>query len=804
MKLKAFLYFLFTVVASVACAQSTITGQVMTDGVALSGATVALKGTSISSVTNAEGKFELHGVSYGAYTVVVFFVGKQTIEHPIQVAREKVVLLFTMTDLEGALSEVVIEDKREQALGLTRLQSVENFSINEGKKNEVILLQNITANLSTNNPRQIYSRITGLNIWESDGAGLQLGIGGRGLSPDRTSNFNTRQNGYDISADALGYPESYYTPPVEALDRIEIIRGAASLQYGTQFGGMLNFRFREGPSDKKIELTSRQTFGSWNYFGTFNSIGGTVAKKKLNYYTYYQYKTGDGYRPNSDFDYHNAYASVKYQATEKLLLNIDFTHMNYLAHQPGGLTDKMFEDDARQSVRERNWFSVDWNLLAVTLNYSFTPRTQLNIRNFGLLAKRQSLGNLERIHVADNGGNRTLIDGTFKNFGNETRLLHRYQWLNKTHAFIAGVRLYRGHSASKQGDGNDGSQPDFYFVKPDSLDSDYEFPNYNYSAFVENIFEINEKLSITPGIRFENIQTFSDGYYTTRLTDGAGNIISETQTPEQLEKRRSFIIGGVGVSYRINDRIELYSNISQNYRAVNFTDLQIVNPNTYIDPDIHDEKGFTADGGIRGSANDKFTYDVTMFYVAYKDRIGQMERPHPVLGNSSRYKGNIADARIVGIEAFTEFNLTNFLKVNPSLQWTAFINASVISAHYLEGDDNSVEGNEVEMVPPVLVRTGTSLKWKSIGATLQYAYTSEHFSDASNAELTSTAVEGIIPAYQVMDLSLSYTWKHFKLEGSCNNLLNEQYFTRRADSYPGPGIIPADGRGFYFTLQGKF
>jgi Fe(3+) dicitrate transport protein len=70
-----------------------------------------------------------------------------------------------------------------------------------------------------------------------------LHYGGRGLDPNRTSNFNTRQNGYDISADVLGYPESYYATP-EALEEIQVIRGAASLQYGTQFGGLVNFKIK--------------------------------------------------------------------------------------------------------------------------------------------------------------------------------------------------------------------------------------------------------------------------------------------------------------------------------------------------------------------------------------------------------------------------------------------------------------------------------------------------------------------------------------------------------------------------------
>jgi Fe(3+) dicitrate transport protein len=88
----------------------------------------------------------------------------------------------------------------------------------------------LTANKATNNARQIFAQVVGLTI-SSDG-GLQLSIGGRGLDPNRTSNFNTRQNGYDISADVLGYPESYYATPTEALEEIQVIRGAASLQYG--------------------------------------------------------------------------------------------------------------------------------------------------------------------------------------------------------------------------------------------------------------------------------------------------------------------------------------------------------------------------------------------------------------------------------------------------------------------------------------------------------------------------------------------------------------------------------------------
>lgn len=707
------------------------------------------------------------------------------------------------------IREIEVRGQSEAGFASDRMRGVENFGIYKGKKTEVIALSEITANVATNNPRQIYGRVTGLNIWESDGAGLQLGIGGRGLSPNRTANFNTRQNGYDISADALGYPESYYTPPTEALERIEIIRGAASLQYGTQFGGLLNFRFKRGPEGKKMELTTRQTGGSWGFFGSFNSIGGTILQGKLNYYGYFQYKRGDGWRPNSEFNYRCAYASADYRATPKLSIRFDLTRMDYLAHQPGGLTDKLFADDSRQSVRSRNWFQVDWNLAAVAINYDFSEKTRLNVRNFGLLAQRQSLGNLERINVADFGDNRTLIDGTFRNFGQEARLLHQYSIGELPQTLLIGYRLYYGYSTAKQGDGSDGSGADFSFMHPENLEnSDYAFPNRNQAVFFEHIFNLSTRWSLTPGVRYEHILTRSDGYFNQRVLDAAGNVIVQNKVYDRQERARGFVIGGLGAAYKPDAGTEWYANISQNYRAINFTDLRIVNPNFVVDSNLRDERGFTADLGIRGGKSGFFTYEITAFYIAYEGKIGQVLRADlPPLYNDYRFRSNISDARNMGLEAFGEINLLHWYhREKPAAQrprLTLFVNAALVDARYVNTDDAAVRNKKVEMAPPVMLRSGLSFQHGAWRGAFQYAWIAQHYSDATNAERTATAVEGAIPAYGVADLSASYTWRMLSLEASCNNLFGAKYFTRRAESYPGPGIIPSDGRGVYVTLSAR-
>jgi Fe(3+) dicitrate transport protein len=262
--------------------------------------------------------------------------------------------------------------------GFTRLRDVEGTSIYAGKKTEVVVLNDVIGNKSTNNPRQVYSKVAGLNIWENDGVGLQLAIGGRGLSPNRVSNFNTRQNGYDISADALGYPESYYTPTTEAVERIEVVRGAASLQYGTQFGGMINFKMNSGPTDDPIAVTARVTGGSWNFFNASVSAGGTTGK--LNYYVFGQHKSGDGWRPNQEFNSNTAYVATNYQFNPRFSVSVQYTHMDYLEHQPGGLTDADFAEYPQPSVRARNWFKVNWNLGAILFDYQINSNLHFNTR----------------------------------------------------------------------------------------------------------------------------------------------------------------------------------------------------------------------------------------------------------------------------------------------------------------------------------------------------------------------------------------------------------------------------------------
>lgn len=687
----------------------------------------------------------------------------------------------------------------------TKLQTeIVGTTIYTGKKNEIIEIGKISANTSINSARQLYASVPGVNIIENDEAGIQLGIATRGLNPNRTTEFNSRQNGYDISADPIGYPETYYTPPSDGLSSIEIIRGAASLQYGTQFGGLLNFRFKDGPKDKPFELTTKQTAGSYGFFNSFNSVGGQY--KKVNYYGFYNYKRGDGWRPNSGFDVHNAYGAGKYVLSKKMTLGIEYTFMYYTMQQPGGLTDTAFGRDARQSVRDRNWFSATWNLPALTLNYTMDENNLLTSKVYALIADRKNVGDLNAINQPDNLLPRTVMSDKYRNIYMETRYIHHYNLGNNLRsAILAGIRFYHGDTHRMQGYNYTGSNANYSFGSPDSLQIDYRFPSYNAAVFAENVFQITDKFSITPGARFEYIQTNGEGY---TVADTSENI----KTWGNEKHVRKFPLLGIGLEYKIFDRTDIYANFSQNYSPVNFSDIIIIQPGMKVDPNLKDVKGYNADLGYRGQIKNIVNFDLSIYYLLYKNRIGTLLQTDGD-ENIYRYETNISNSRSIGSELYATIN---FLHLWHKYQYSnnelsLFGSVAYTNSKYIHAPNNrkQFDGNWVEYAAPWINRFGINYKNNNWMGSIEYSYTSTQYSDASNSNNSiknitdQTAATGLIPAYHTFDFTMSYQMKKWIFSFSANNFTNTKYFTRRTTGFPGPGIIPSMGSAFYTTVQFK-
>ncbi len=693
------------------------------------------------------------------------------------------------------LNPVTIKGMHER----TYLPNVSGVNIFAGKKTNVITINNGEANLPQNVGRMIFAKIPGINLWDMDGAGTQLNIGTRGTDAHRCIEMNMRQNGYNTNSDLFGYPENHYTVPMQGVKQVQLVRGSAALQFGSQFGGMMNFVMKEGDSSKVFSLESEQTTGSYNFYNSYNAIGGTVGK--VSYYAYYDNKHGDGWRPNAAFNYQSFYANIKYKFSGKGSLSFQFSRMDYRQQIAGGLTDIQFNKYPRQSFRSRNFFSPKINLPALILDYSFSKNTLLKVTTNGIWGERSSVQFINTPNIMDTVNtligsyNPRQVDRDFyQGFVMEGRLLHHYKISQIKSTLATGIRYSDEQTKRRQkGKGTTGSNYDMTVAGPYGID--LLFRTINYAVFAENVFQLNERFSVTPGFRYEVINSNLTG------------VITNATFPISYKGTRTFPLFGVGVQYQSNKNSQFYGNISQAYRPYLYANITPADQLGVIDPNLKDSRGYDVDMGYRGQYADLLKFDINGFYLFYGNKIGNLTKTAKD-GSTYQFTTNIGNSVAKGFEAYLNLSVLNALgwrieKMDLRLFTSiAYTHARYVSGALSKGTENiSLVGNHVEGVPDWINRSGIELNYRGIRSTFQVSHTSQKFSDANNTVFNNTGVVGIVPSYAIFDWSFSYKFlNHYHVSTGVNNIANVMYFSRRINMYPGPGILPADGRTFYFTL----
>jgi Fe(3+) dicitrate transport protein len=682
--------------------------------------------------------------------------------------------------------------------GVGHMLDVKGEIIYAGKKTEVILVDSLDANLAINNSRQILGRIPGLNIVETESSGFTAnGIATRGLNPVQSIEMNTRQNGYNISADVYGYNEAYYIPPMEGVRRIELVRGAASLQFGAQFGGMVNYVTEDVPKEKNFQFKTSQTLGSYGLFNSFNSVGGHY--RKFSYYGFLQYRNMEGYRPNSGQWQLSGFGKIQYTPSEKLNVGLEYSLLRNRIQMPGGLTDSLFYANPKASTRARNWLKSPWNILTAYLNLSSTDETSISVKTTYIFSNRSLVwrnedGGPEALDTIDMATGqyapREVGSEDMHSISTEARVLTNYQ-LGKTKSTLAtGIRIsYAWFKRQGGGEGTTGS--DFDLSITGDWGYNLDFTTFNIAPFAENTFRIGKQFSVTPGVRFEYLKSTANGY---KIVDNVKQIPNENRS-------RTFPLFGLGLEFKTSQNFSIYGNITQAYRPIDYSMLEPFGVTAKIDPNLKDAYGYNSDIGYRGTVKNYLNFDFSLFYLAYNDRIAEVLRTDSATGEQYAYRTNAANSVHKGVEAYIEFNLLKFINPYSKQGLSIFNSLGYTDAKYTSGE---FRGNRVEESSQIIERVGVIYSVKGFSSTFQYNYTGDAFGDATNARISSNPIAGYIPAYAVLDLSATYRINNYSINGGVNNLTNKAYFTRRTDEYPGPGIIPAVGRSFYLGFNASF
>lgn len=170
--------------------------------------------------------------------------------------------------------------------------------------------------------------VTGFGV--AQGSAGQITIRGVGGNP--TTGVLMLIDGHPQFMGIMGHPlpDSYVASDVE---RVEVIRGPASILYGSNaMGGVINIITKK-QMEEGIHGNARISYGSFNTQKYMGSAG--YKKNKFNAYISGNHDRTDGHRPNSEFSISNGYAKLGYSFNEHFHASADFSLASYEAADPG-------------------------------------------------------------------------------------------------------------------------------------------------------------------------------------------------------------------------------------------------------------------------------------------------------------------------------------------------------------------------------------------------------------------------------------------------------------------------------------
>lgn len=691
------------------------------------------------------------------------------------------------------------------------LPDVEGTRINAGKKTSNIRLQELPE-ISNGNYRQVIAKTPGLILAEESTPLVSIGY--RGYDPHRMQYFQVLEDGIPIHADMIGYPEAYYTPPFDAIERIEFVRGGAALMYGPQPAGAINYVMKKPPTDTAFSLESLNIIGSFNYYSNFTAIGGTIGR--FGYYGWYNHRQTDGFREaNSDYFLNSFSQTFTLDATGPRRWYMTLTQYDEIHGEPGGLTladgpnAVNYDKDRNGTSRFYDRMRISRYSVALIHEWDISDRTLFTFRGwwdyYQRFSRRQRGGGFGTLPTGPAAQTNQLETQQFYTFGVEPRVRHDWDWLGQTHTLSGGMLLYNTYSPRVDARGDSPT------AMTGQIRNQSQRYTWYYSIFAENKFTIGN-LSITPGVRLESIwQSVNEQINVDKASRGEG-LRDETVY--------NFVpLFGLGLEYTFTPGVQAYANVSQAYRPPIFTQAVPTSPNTVVDGNLNESFVWNYEFGFRGDPTTWITWDTSFFMIDNSDQIGTRTADN---GNITVIE-NAGRSFVYGWDSYVEVDLVGladalFNKPEPApvagnskdgktfdapvqSNWvdmygslSVYSGLTLQHGEFISGPNT---GNTPQYLSEYLYRVGIVYSWRD---RLDIAFMGT-FVGSSFADDTNTSSR-FIPSYGVWDLTVeAKVYKDYvSVVGGLNNIFDNLYYARiRSD-----GIDPAMPRNWYAGVKIKF
>lgn len=650
------------------------------------------------------------------------------------------------------------------------------------------------------NLQDIVRDVPGVHIRNEDGVGLIPNIGIRGLNPDRSEKLLILEDGMPAGLAPYNVNAAYYVPPIERMERVEVLKGSGSILYGPQtVGGVLNLITPEVPKDYRSKIrfmggTDTYLMGHGNFGKTWGPFGLDVS---------ILHKQGDGFRDYSDFRLTNLTAKMKFDVSDKtkIILKNNF-HDQHSSQTYLGLTQNLFDQDSDFNPAQFDRYDVRRYDMQFTLQHFFSDNIELltNIyywnarrkwnrqdfaRNTGFAPPSSNTSAVYgdtsidggAIYMRDSFGSR---DRWFQGVGIEPRLLIDYDAFGKTHHLHTGLRFHYESMVDKR------NNRETLISAPVTFSEEHNHA-YAFAFFFQNTFQVTEKLSVIPGFRYENYTQKRD---ILRSSNEDVNLSDSTN--------HNVLIPGLGITYQLPGNTTLFTGIHRGF-APPRTAQAISSEGEDLELDA--EYSWNYELGVRTRPYDFWNAEATFFFMHFENQVV----PANESGGASTADTNAGETRHLGIEFASAFDMLGAAGFEKSHQ--LFLDTRYT---FVEAENDTAgglyEGNELPYSPKhrlliglrYIANEGTA---KGLSLGMEANYISRQFADQANTvEASADGTNGIVPAYWLFNAYAQYQVPktRLRLHVTANNILNNKYIVSRAPRgiFPGPGLQVLGGFSF--------
>lgn len=611
--------------------------------------------------------------------------------------------------------------------------------------------------------------VPGVVIREEEGYGFIPNIGMRGLNPNRSQKLLVLEDGVPIAPGLFLANESYYSPRIERMESIEVLKGAAGLRYGpTTIGGVINYKTKD--PEQGVKVTTRVGTHGFRLFGL--DAGGASPSGEAVAGISVITSRGDGFRDNG-FDMNDVVAKGGMQINDNQWISAKFSYYdNEVNTSYVGLRPNEYQNNPTKNPAPNDYFITDRKSFDINHEWDIASGVKLNT----LLYWSNLTRDFWRRDIATRTANGTNFvacgigsfcmtgrNREFEMLGLDSRLFVNHDTLGIKNESEIGVRIHRDTMSNKTVRSR--TNPN---ARSGELTGDDTQTASGIALYAQNRFILNDKVAITPGLRVES-------YDQRRKNElnGIGGSASNTE-----------VMPGLGATWQFMPEAQLFAGAFKGFSPAMVATAISGNG---VDQQLDAERSTNYEIGVRGVSN-RFTYEATLFHMDFDNQVVNQALSAGV------NQANGGKTLNQGLEVGWGYEFAS--------GWSLDGNATYVAVAEFKNNSLGPDGNRIPYSPKLTSNLNLNYKFSDFKASIGAYYVSEQYADADNTRAqNSIGTLGEMPGYTTFNLNAYYDIdKHWSVFGTVRNLFDKKYIASRNPD----GIFPGVERNAEIGASYKF